>query len=196
MESMSGAPFLLPHARSGYRLGHGQVIDHLMLDGLEDAYEPGRSMGTFGEDTARAYQFTRADTDAFAVRSLTRARHAVENGAFLAEIVPVQVPDQKGAVEVGRDEIPLSVSPEKIPSLRAAFAQDGVLTAASSSANADGAAALGSRPSIGGRAPRHACARAGRRARLSRPGAGTVHNGADPGHPTAAPGGRLARFGG
>ncbi|MDZ5449838.1 acetyl-CoA C-acyltransferase [Labrys sp. ZIDIC5] len=142
MESMSNAPYLLAKARSGYRMGHDRLLDHMMLDGLEDAYEGGRPMGDFGEATAEAYQFSRDDQDAYAVETLTRARKAVETGAFAAEIVPVEVPGKGGPRLVADDENPLKVSPDKIPQLRPAFRKDGTITAASSSANADGAAAL------------------------------------------------------
>ncbi|MET1026937.1 MAG: acetyl-CoA C-acyltransferase, partial [Dongiaceae bacterium] len=142
MESMSNAPYLLAKARGGYRVGHDRIFDHMMLDGLEDAYEGGRPMGSFGEATAQAYQFTRADQDAYAIRSLTRARQAIEEGAFAAEISPLEVAVKSGSVKIERDENPLKLSPEKIPTLKPAFAKDGTVTAASSSANADGAAAL------------------------------------------------------
>ena len=142
MESMSNAPYLLTKARQGYRAGHDRVLDHMLLDGLEDAYEGGRPMGDFGEATAQAYQFTRADQDAFAIETLTRARAAVEGGAFADEITPVTIAVKGGERVVTQDEIPLKVSPEKIPGLRPAFRPDGTITAASSSANADGAAAL------------------------------------------------------
>jgi acetyl-CoA C-acetyltransferase len=142
MESMTNAPYLLPKARGGYRFGHGRVLDHMLLDGLEDAYEGGRAMGDFGEATAQAYQLTRDDQDAYAAETLSRARAAVESGAFKAEIVPVPVPVKGGSRNVENDENPLKVSPEKIPALKAAFRPDGTITAASSSANADGAAAL------------------------------------------------------
>src|SRR6476469_3388714 len=142
MESMSNAPYLLSQARAGYRFGHGQIFDHAALDGLEDAYERGRSMGTFGEDTAQYYQFDRKSQDHFAETSLRRARSAVEGGAFDPEIVPIKVSAKGGDIAITRDEGPLKVSPEKIPSLKPAFRPDGTITAASSSANADGAAAL------------------------------------------------------
>ena len=140
MESMSGAPYLLPQMRFGHKAGHTKVLDHMALDGLEDAYERDRAMGTFGEDCAAKYGFTRQEQDAYAIETLTRARRAVENGWFDAEIVAV-TPDAKTGV-VARDENPLKVSPEKIPTLKAAFKQNGTITPASSSANADGAAAL------------------------------------------------------
>ncbi|MBS0253067.1 MAG: acetyl-CoA C-acyltransferase [Proteobacteria bacterium] len=142
MESMSNAPYLLQKARTGFRVGHGQVLDHMLLDGLEDAYEKGRSMGDFGEATAEAYQFTRADQDAFAVETLTRARAAVQSGAFKAEIAPITIATKDGEKVVTDDENPLKVSPEKVPKLKPAFRPNGTITAASSSANADGAAAL------------------------------------------------------
>lgn len=142
MESMSNAPYLLAKARGGYRVGHERIFDHMMLDGLEDAYEPGRPMGDFGEATAEAYQFGRDEQDAYAIATLTRARRAIEEGAFEAEIVPVVVPAKGGDVTIATDEHPLKVSPAKIPTLRPAFRADGTITAASASANADGAAAL------------------------------------------------------
>ncbi|MDQ1077810.1 acetyl-CoA C-acyltransferase [Pseudoroseomonas cervicalis] len=138
MESMSGAPYLLDRARGGYRIGHGRVLDHLLLDGLEDAYEPGRSMGSFGEAAAERYGFTRADQDAYAMETLRRAQAALASGAFAAETVPIATP----AGEVAADEIPQRLSAERIPTLKPAFRPDGSITAASSSANADGAAAL------------------------------------------------------
>jgi acetyl-CoA C-acetyltransferase len=142
MESMSNAPYLLQKARAGFRVGHGQILDHMLLDGLEDAYEKGRSMGDFGEATAEAYQFTRADQDAFAVETLTRARTAIQSGAFKAEIAPITITTKDGDKVVADDENPLKVSPEKVPKLKPAFRPNGTITAASSSANADGAAAL------------------------------------------------------
>jgi acetyl-CoA C-acetyltransferase len=142
MESMSNAPYLLAKARGGYRVGHDRIIDHMLMDGLEDAYEVGRSMGDFGESTAEAYQFTRKDQDTYAIETLTRARKAVESGAFKAEIVPLTVKEKAGPREVGNDEIPLKVDPAKIPGLKPAFRANGTITPAASSANADGAAAL------------------------------------------------------
>ncbi len=141
MESMSGAPYLLPQMRFGHKAGHTKVIDHMMMDGLEDAYERDRAMGTFGEQCAEKYGFTRAEQDAYAVETLTRARKAVESGWFDAEIVSV-TPQAKGTETLSRDENPLKVNPEKIPTLKAAFKANGTITPASSSANADGAAAL------------------------------------------------------
>jgi acetyl-CoA C-acetyltransferase len=142
MESMTNAPYLLAKARGGYRAGHDRIIDHMLLDGLEDAYEAGRSMGDFGEATAEAYQFTRAAQDFYAMETLTRARNAVEGGAFKAEIVPLTVTEKAGARTIGNDEIPLKVDPAKIPGLKPAFRASGTITPAASSANADGAAAL------------------------------------------------------
>src|SRR5215475_8980670 len=142
MESMSNAPYLLPKARAGYRAGHDRIIDHMLMDGLEDAYEVGRSMGDFGEATAEAYQFTRADQDTYAMETLTRARKAVEGGAFKAEIAPITLKEKAGSRIIANDEHPLKVDPAKIPSLKPAFRANGTITPAASSANADGAAAL------------------------------------------------------
>lgn len=142
MESMSNAPYLLKRARGGYRAGHDTVYDHMMLDGLEDAYEAGRSMGDFGESAAEVFGFDRVQQDAYAAETLNRARAANIEGAFADEIVPVSVPAKNGKVLVEKDEIPFKVSPEKIPLLRPAFRLEGTITAASASANADGAAAL------------------------------------------------------
>jgi acetyl-CoA C-acetyltransferase len=142
MESMSNAPYLLAKARGGYRAGHDRILDHMMLDGLEDAYETGRSMGDFGEATAEAYQFTRADQDAYAIETLTRARRAVESGAFKAEIAPITIVEKSGPREISNDEHPLKVDPAKIAGLKPAFRAGGTITPAASSANADGAAAL------------------------------------------------------
>jgi acetyl-CoA C-acetyltransferase len=142
MESMSNAPYLLAKARGGYRVGHDRLIDHMLLDGLEDAYEGGRSMGDFGEATAQAYQFTRGDQDAYAAQTLMRAQKAIADGAFAAEIAPVAIPAKGGDRLIANDENPPKVSADKIPSLKPAFRSDGTITAASSSANADGAAAL------------------------------------------------------
>ena len=142
MESMSNAPYLLAKARSGYRVGHDRIFDHMMMDGLEDAYEAGRPMGDFGEAAAQAYQFTRADQDAYAIETLTRARAAIQEGAFAAEIAPVCVAAKGGERLVETDEHPMKVSPEKIPNLKPAVRAGGTITAASASANADGAAAL------------------------------------------------------
>jgi len=142
MESMTNAPFLLKKHRSGARIGHDTVYDHMMLDGLEDAYEAGRAMGTFAEDAAREYQFTREQQDEYAIESLRRANDAIANGRFDKEVVPVTVTGRKGDVTVDRDEQPSKGNPEKIPQLRAAFAKDGTITAATSSSISDGAAAL------------------------------------------------------
>ncbi len=142
MESMTNAPYLLPKARGGYRIGHDRIFDHMMLDGLEDAYEAGRSMGTFGEDCAAKYSFTRAEQDAFATASVQRAKAATESGAFAAEITPVTVKGRGGEVVVSIDEGPGKVKLDKIPTLKPAFKKDGTITAASSSSINDGAAAL------------------------------------------------------
>ncbi|MBK7315564.1 acetyl-CoA C-acyltransferase [Candidatus Aalborgicola defluviihabitans] len=142
MESMTNAPYLLPKARGGYRIGHDRIFDHMMLDGLEDAYEAGRSMGTFGEDCAAKYSFTRAEQDAFATTSVQRAKAATESGAFAAEITPVTVKGRGGDVVVSIDEGPGKVKLDKIPTLKPAFKKDGTITAASSSSINDGAAAL------------------------------------------------------
>ena len=142
MESMTNAPYLLTKARGGYRVGHDRIIDHMLMDGLEDAYEVGRSMGDFGEATAEAYQFTRKDQDAYAMETLTRARHAVESGAFANEIIPLTVVEKAGPRAILNDEHPLKVDPAKIPGLKPAFRANGTITPAASSANADGAAAL------------------------------------------------------
>ena len=138
MESMSNAPYLLDRARAGYRLGHGQVLDHMFLDGLEDAYEKGRLMGTFAEDTARHFQFSRQMQDDYALASLDRAKAAIASGAFVDEIAPVTV----GGVEVLEDEQPGKARPDKIPQLKPAFHPQGTVTAANSSSISDGAAAL------------------------------------------------------
>lgn len=142
MESMSNAPYLLPKARGGYRMGHGQVMDHMFLDGLEDAYDRGRLMGTFAEDCAEAYQFTREQQDDYAISSLTRAQQAIESGAFAAEVTPVTVRSRKGDSQVTIDEQPGKARPDKIPTLRPAFREGGTVTAANSSSISDGAAAL------------------------------------------------------
>ncbi len=142
MESMTAAPYLLQKARGGYRLGHDRIFDHMMLDGLEDAYEPGRSMGTFGEDCAAKYHFTRDQQDNFAVASVQRAQAATNNGAFKDEIAPVTVKDRKGERVVSTDEGPGKINVDKIPTLKPAFKKDGTVTAASSSSINDGAAAM------------------------------------------------------
>jgi acetyl-CoA C-acetyltransferase len=142
MESMTNAPYLLPKARGGYRIGHDRIFDHMMLDGLEDAYEPGRSMGTFGEDCAAKYSFTRAQQDAFATASVERAKAATASGAFAAEIAPVTVKGRAGETVISIDEGPGKVKLDKIASLKPAFKKDGTITAASSSSINDGAAAL------------------------------------------------------
>ena len=142
MESMSNAPYLLPKARSGMRMGHGTVLDHMFLDGLEDAYDKGKLMGTFAEQCAERYAFTREAQDEFALRSLSRALAATEDGSFRWEIAPVTVSGRKGETVIDRDEQPGKANPEKIPSLKPAFRKDGTVTAANSSSISDGAAAL------------------------------------------------------
>ncbi|KVO97351.1 acetyl-CoA C-acetyltransferase [Burkholderia ubonensis] len=142
MESMSNAPYLLPKARGGYRMGHGQVLDHMFLDGLEDAYDKGRLMGTFAEDCAAAYGFTRDAQDAFAIASLTRAQQAIASGRFAAEVAPVQVRAGKTDTVVSIDEQPGKAKLDKIPTLKPAFREGGTVTAANSSSISDGAAAL------------------------------------------------------
>jgi len=142
MESMTNAPYLLQKARGGYRIGHDRMFDHMMLDGLEDAYEPGRSMGTFGEDCAGKYAFTREQQDAFATASVQRAQAATQSGAFAAEITPVTVKTRAGETLISIDEGPGKVKLDKIASLKPAFKKDGTITAASSSSINDGAAAM------------------------------------------------------
>lgn len=141
MESMSNAPYLLDKARTGYRMGHGQIKDHMMLDGLENAYD-GKAMGCFAQDTANEKAISREQMDAYAVESLTRAQNAINSGAFEAEIAPVIFQTRKGEVTFQVDEQPGNAKPEKIPGLRPAFAKDGTITAANSSSISDGAAAL------------------------------------------------------
>lgn len=142
MESMTNAPYLLPKARAGFRMGHGEVKDHMFLDGLEDAYDKGRLMGTYAEECADMFNFTRAAQDEFAIASLTRAKTAIETGAFKDEIVPVTVKSRKGEVHIDTDEQPHKAAIDKIPSLKPAFRKDGTVTAANSSSISDGAAAL------------------------------------------------------
>ncbi|WP_319545413.1 acetyl-CoA C-acyltransferase [Ruegeria conchae] len=142
MESMTNAPYLLPKMRGGARIGHGQVVDHMFLDGLEDAYDKGRLMGTFAEDCAESYQFTREAQDEYALRSLSNALSAQENNAFDQEITSVSIRTRKGEVVLDADEQPKSARPEKIPTLKPAFREDGTVTAANSSSISDGAAAL------------------------------------------------------
>ena len=154
MESMTNAPYLLDRARAGYRIGHARLIDHMFLDGLEDAYDKGRLMGTFAEDCAQSYSFTRESQDEFALASLTRAQKATADGSFSAEIVPLTVAAGKTAGALGtagapgidrivsHDELPLKATPDKIPHLKPAFREGGTVTAANSSAISDGAAAL------------------------------------------------------
>ena len=145
MESMTNSPYLLPKARGGYRLGHGQIIDHMFMDGLEDAYSKetrGRLMGTFAEDCASSYGFTREAQDEYAIRSTTRAIEASNNGSFDWEIAPTTVAGRKGDVVIAKDEGPFAVNVEKIPTLKPAFRKDGTVTPANSSSISDGAAAL------------------------------------------------------
>jgi acetyl-CoA C-acetyltransferase len=142
MESMTNAPYLLDRARGGYRMGHGRVLDHMFLDGLEDAYDKGSLMGTFAEDCAESYQFTRQAQDEFAIRSLTRAQKAISDGLFARETVPVTVKAGKAERTVEHDEQPSRAKPEKIPSLKPAFREGGTVTAANASSISDGAAAL------------------------------------------------------
>ncbi len=142
MESMTNAPYLMTKHRGGARIGHDTISDSMYLDGLEDAYEPGRLMGSFAEESARAYQFTREDQDAYAIESLSRARAAIDSGAFAGEITPVTVKTRKGEEVVSIDEQPGKADPAKIPTLKPAFAKDGTITAANASSISDGAAAL------------------------------------------------------
>ena len=142
MESMTNAPYLLKKHRSGARIGHDKAYDHMFLDGLEDAYEEGKAMGSFAQCTADEYQLTRQDMDQFAIESLTRATNAINSGAFADEVVPVTVKTRKGDVSVTGDEAPGKANPEKIPGLKAAFAKEGTITAATSSSISDGAAAV------------------------------------------------------
>jgi acetyl-CoA C-acetyltransferase len=142
MESMTGAPYLMTKHRGGARIGHDVLVDSMYMDGLEDAYTPGKLMGAFAEDSARTYQFTREAQDAYALESLSRARSAIETGAFAAEITPVEVAGRKGTVTVSEDEQPGKAMPEKVPTLKPAFSKDGTITAANASSISDGAAAL------------------------------------------------------
>ncbi|MEO0316269.1 MAG: hypothetical protein RI928_2725 [Pseudomonadota bacterium] len=142
MESMTNAPYLVPKARGGYRIGHGMLYDHMMLDGLEDAYEKGRAMGTYAEDCSAKYQFTREAQDAFAIESVKRAQAATADGSFAWEIAPVTVAGRGGDAVIDKDEGPLKAKVDKIPQLKPAFKKDGTITAASSSSINDGAAAL------------------------------------------------------
>jgi len=142
MESMTNAPYLMPKHRAGARIGHDRIMDSMMLDGLEDAYEPGKAMGVFAEETARDYQFTREAMDAFAIESLRRANAAITGGGFADEVVPVTVKSRAGDVIVAQDEQPGKAKPDKIPTLKPAFSKDGAITAANASSISDGAAAL------------------------------------------------------
>ena len=142
LESMTNTPYILPKMRSGARLGHTQAYDHMFIDGLEDAYDKGRLMGTYAEDTAQHYQFTRDEQDAYAIESLRRAKLANEDGSFGNEIAPVAVKSRKGVTEVARDEQPFTADPAKIPTLKPAFREGGTVTPANSSSISDGGAAL------------------------------------------------------
>jgi acetyl-CoA C-acetyltransferase len=142
MESMTNAPYALPKHRGGARIGHDRIIDTMMMDGLEDAYEKGKAMGAFAQRTAQDYQFTRAAMDAYAIESLARANHAISSGAFADEVVPVSITGRGGETFVSQDEQPGKAKPDKIPTLKPAFANDGTITAASSASISDGAAAL------------------------------------------------------
>ena len=142
MESMSNAPYLLPKHRGGARMGHDSVLDSMYLDGLEDAYDPGRLMGSFAEESARDFQFTREAQDEYALRSLSRAKAGIEAGAFVREITPVTIASRSGESVVATDEQPGRAKPDKIPTLKPAFAKDGTITAANASSISDGAAAL------------------------------------------------------
>jgi acetyl-CoA C-acetyltransferase len=142
LESMTNTPHILPKLRAGQRLGHTQIYDHMFLDGLEDAYDKGRLMGTYAEDTAQAYQFTREEQDAYAIESLARAKRANEDGSFASEMAPVTVKTRKGETVIDRDEQPFSADPAKIPTLKPAFREGGTVTPANSSSISDGAAAL------------------------------------------------------
>lgn len=160
MESMTNAPYLLKKHRSGARIGHDTAYDHMFLDGLEDAYEQGRAMGSFAQCTADEYNLTREDMDAYAIESLSRASSAIKSGAFTDEIVPVVIHTRKGEVTVDTDEQPGRGNPEKIPQLKAAFAKEGTITAATSSSISDGAAAVVlTRESLAGRSGRQPVAR-------------------------------------
>ena len=141
-ESMSNAPYLLDRARDGYRMGHGRVLDHMFIDGLEDAYDKGRLMGSYAEDTAEKYQFTRQAQDEFAIESLSRAKAAIDDGSFASEVAPVTVKTRKGETLVERDEQPHKADLDRIPTLKPAFREGGTVTAANSSSISDGAAAL------------------------------------------------------
>ncbi len=142
MENMSLAPYLLPKGRTGMRMGHDKVYDHMFLDGLEDAYDKGKAMGCFADATAEKYSFSRADQDAYAIESLTRAKKAVNEGLFASEVAPVTIRGRKGDTVVEHDEQPNKARPDKIPQLRPAFTKDGTVTAANASSISDGAAAL------------------------------------------------------
>ena len=176
MESMTNAPYLLPKARGGYRMGHQVVQDHMFLDGLEDAYDKGRLMGTFAEECATTFAFTREAQDAFALTSLSRALAANNDGTFAWEIAPVTVSGKKGDVVIDKDEQPAKASPDKIPLLKPAFRKDGTVTAANSSSISDGAAALVLMRALDGGEARVEAAGGDRRPRDARAGARAVHD--------------------
>ena len=190
---MTNAPYLLPKMRSGARLGHAEVKDHMFLDGLEDAYDKGRLMGTYAEDTAQQYQFTREVQDAFAIESLKRAKAANEDGSFAKEIAAVAVKARSGAIDVARDEQPFTADPAKIPKLKPAFRDGGTVTAANSSSISDGAAALVLMRAERGEAAQARAHRPHRGGQQLRPGARLVHDRAGGGDQDAASPGRLER---
>ena len=189
MESMSNAPYLLPKARGGLRLGHAEVKDHMFLDGLEDAYDPGRLMGTYAETTAAKYGYTREAQDRYAITSLTRAQDAIRSGRFRREIVPVTA----GGSVVADDEQPLKANPDRIPQLKPAFSKDGTVTAANSSSISDGGAAMVLMTLSEAERRGHHAARAYRRPRHALTGAGVVYDGADRRDPQAFREDRLGR---
>ena len=191
LESMTNAPYLMDKARGGLRMGHGKVWDHMFLDGLEDAYEPGRLMGAYAEDTAQHYQFTREAQDDFAITSLKRARAANEDGSFDRETEPVTVRTRKGEVTVAQDEQPFNADLGKIPKLRPAFRKDGTVTPANSSSISDGASALVLTTQSEAEKARPDAPRAHRRPRDPRPGARLVHHRPGRRHRQGAGKGRL-----
>ncbi len=175
MESMTNAPYLLKKHRSGARIGHDTAYDHMFLDGLEDAYEEGRAMGSFAQCTADEYQLTREQMDNYAIESLSRAKAAIDNGGFKDEIVPVTIKSRAGETIVDTDEAPGRGRPDKIPQLKPAFSKEGTITAATSSSISDGAAAVVLTRESNARAKGPEAGRAHRRHRRSRSGAGAVH---------------------
>ncbi|MGX1146345.1 hypothetical protein AB7M15_002167 [Bradyrhizobium ottawaense] len=191
MESMSNAPYLLAKARGGYRVGHDRIIDHMMMDGLEDAYETGRSMGDFGEATAETYQFTRKDQDAYAMETLSRARKAVEGGAFKVEIAPITLAEKAGPRIVANDEHPLKVDPAKIPGPEAGIPRQRHHHAGRLLRQCRRRRRAGADEAVARRSGRPARSRGDQGPRHPQPGAAMVHHGADPGDPQAARQGRL-----